>query len=181
MARWKLNGPHYLVVEGIDGERVEYIQEERNQQTGRARRRAFPVPLYLDPNDPTVINVDGAIVISDGNNAGPRDYIFSGEPTPDMTPLDDEAATISASLEHKWAHPIDSLPSNGDYAAALISKFESQIQSLMNVAQGAAKAPEPVSVAGVSAADFAKLQEQVALLAARNAELEAAPEASARR
>lgn len=171
MARWKLMTPHYLNVKELDGEPVEFVYMEQDLTTMRNRRKSFKVPLLLDPKDASYINDSSyGIVVSDGNNPGPRDYIFSGDPTPDMEPIDDDARTISDKFRDKWINPIDNLPSNGDYSQSLLGVFERQLEAM---ARNSTPIP-PTSVAGVSAEDFIKLQEQVALLAARNAELEAA-------
>lgn len=170
MARWKLMTAHYLNVEDIDGEKVEFEYSEIDMQTQRRRKRVFPVPFLLDPQDPTVCNDNGIIVVSDGKGSrGPRDYIFFGEPTPDMQPLDEEAQAISTKLQPKWIHAIDSLPSNGDFSQSLISAFTKQMEGLAEKL----KPVENTSFKGVDPVEFAKMQEQLAALVARNAELEA--------
>ena len=162
MARWRLLNPHYLNVPGI-----EWEQKETNRDTGRQVTRKFSVPLLLQPNEPSDCNYPGEIIVCSGEPtpAFKRDIQFLGEPTPDMEPVDEEAEKISESLKHKWVHPIDTLPANGDYGAALIATFEKQIQGL---SQG-----QNVSNKSVSSDDFAKLQAQVAALMAENEKLKA--------
>lgn len=173
MARWRLTAAHYLSVPGI-----EWEYRETDRGTGKQARMVLPVPLLLDPKDPTVCNRDGDCIVVRGE-AGRGEFQFLGEPTPDMEPLDDEAKAISAAQEPLWLHPIDTLPSNGDYSASLIASFEKQMTRLIK--QGQAEPIQPVSAKSVSTEEFAKLQEQVAALMARNAELEQAREPKAAR
>lgn len=170
MARWRLMQPHYLNVPG-----TEWEYKEVDRTSGKQGRKVYVVPLHLHPENPSDHNYPGEIIVGQGKTASPKDIIFIGEPTPDMEPLDDEAQKITDACKPKWQHPIESLP--GNYSASLISNLEKQI------AQAIAGQPkvENVSAKGVSVDDFAKLQEQVAALMARNAELEAAQPAGRRR
>jgi len=119
MARWKLMAPHYLDVPGTVWEQIE-----TDRETGRQRRKAYPVPLHLDPNNPADWNYKpgGAGHLALGGNAvfegeiivayehmkhESRDIIFRGDPTPDMKPLDDEAEKIHS--QYAWSHPIEEL------------------------------------------------------------------------
>lgn len=178
MARWRLTQPHYLNVPG-----TEWEYKETDRTSGRQGRKIFDVPLLLDPNDSTCYNYPGECVVSDGNHPGPKDYIFLGPPTPDMDPMDDEAEKISASLADKWKHPIESLPGQG-YSQSLLADFQTQLAAAM-AQTPIQKVAGPVSAGSVDPAAFAALQEQVAQLMARNAELEAEkpakPEPVARR
>lgn len=173
MARWRLQQPHYLNVPG-----TEWEYKEVDRTSGKQARKVYNVPLYLDPREPTDHNYPGEIVVAQGSTQL-KDIIFIGEPTPDMEPLDEEAKKISDSLAPKWKHPIDSLSGYGDYSASLISNFQKQIASAM--ANLPAAPADPVSASGVDPDAFAKLQEQVAALMARNAELEAKAGSSVRR
>lgn len=163
MARWKLNTPHYLNVEG-----TEWEQTETPLHGGKQMRKRYTVPRLLDPKDPDCQNRDGEVVVCFVGQGQRTDIEFQGPPTPDMEPLDDEARLISEEMQSQWVHPIESLEGNG-YGGALIASFEAQIDALLKK-----KAAEPVSVSAgqVDPDDFAKLQEQVAALMARNAELE---------
>lgn len=173
MAKWRLTASHYLSVPGI-----EWEYRETDRGTGKQNRMVLPVPLLLDPKDPTVCNRDGDCIVTRGE-PGRGEFQFFGDPTPDMEPLDDEARAISAEQEPLWQHPIDSLPSNGDYSASLIASFEKQMTSLIR--QGKAEPIQPVSANAVKPEEFKALQEQVAALMARNAELEQAREPKAAR
>lgn len=159
MAKWRLVTPHYL--NNPEGE-WEYKETDRN--TGKQARKTFAVPLYME---------EGTVVTNNIREVSPRDniYHFTGDPTPDMDPLDDEAEAISASFAGKWQHPIDSLP--GDFSQSLITSFQQQMAELSarQPAQAAVAAP------GVSAEDFKDLLAQVQSLAAQNADLMAKLEA----
>jgi hypothetical protein len=172
MAKWRLKSAHYLNVPGVEWEYKETTRD------GRQGRQMFNVPMLLDPKDPNCCNHDGDCIVIHGkakNRQG--EYEFSGDPTPDMEPMDEEAEAISKSFEGRWVHPIDSLPSTGDYSASLIASFEKQMTKLM---QNQPAEPVSVSASAVSKEDFDKLQAQVAALMARNAELEAQPKAQRR-
>ena len=169
MARWRLTDGHYLNVPG-----TEWEYKETDRETGRSARKVYEVPLYLHPNNSFDWNYpqDEAIIVSNRYDpAHHKDYVFVGPPTPDMDPLDDEAKKISQGYidSGAWKHPIDAL--NMTYSQSVLSDFERQIASgLAELAK-----TRPVSVASektVSAEDFRKLQEQVAALMNRNAELE---------
>lgn len=108
MARWRLTAAHYLKVPG-----TEWEQKETDQQTGKQGRKVYPVPLYLDPNNAADCNYPGEIIVSNKHSAAhPKDIVFSGPPTPDMEPIDDEAIKITEPLKRKWetTHPIEALP-----------------------------------------------------------------------
>jgi len=166
MARWRLTQAHYLNVPG-----TEWEYKETDRTSGRQGRKVFQVPLFLNPADPADCNRDGEINVCHADKGKPGDIVFVGEPTPDMEPLDEEAEAISKACEPKWQHPIESLGGQG-YSQSLLSSFEKQLTDMLR--QMPTTPAQPVSVAGVDPAEFAKLQEQVAALAARNAELEAA-------
>lgn len=167
MARWRLTAPHYLNTEGI-----EYEHRELNTDTGVQARKIFLVPILLDPNTPgnsqrAPNGEGGAYIVCHKGKGAPRDIILVGDPTPDMEPLDDEARAISESFAGKWKHPIDSI-GNEDYGATVAANFERQMTALFNKVGGAVSP----ATSGVNADDFAKLQEQVAALMAKNEELE---------
>lgn len=164
MARWRLTAPHYLNVKGIEWDYVE-----QDQKTGRNKRQHFAVPLHLDPNDAMDHNdkANEWIVVSDGNNAGPRDIIFIGQPTPDMAPLDEEAEKISAALLHKWDHPIESLA--GTYQESLLATFQKQVDDKLKELGGLPQAGQYAK--GVDPAAFEALQKQVAELVSQNTQL----------
>lgn len=107
MARWRLMSAHYLNVPG-----TEYEHREVSRETGKQAVKRYPVPLFLNPNDPADCNYPGEIIVADkANRLHPKDLVFVGPPTPEMEPLDEEAEKISAKHREKWdKHPIESLP-----------------------------------------------------------------------
>jgi len=129
MARWRLAAPHYLKVEGTTWE-----YKEVDRQTGKNKRTLFPVPLLLDPDQPSDWNYvygkdSGEIIVANKESVDhPKDIIFQGEPTPDMVPLDDEAKAISAKLAAKWKHPIETL--SGSYADEMMKDLSAQMQEV---------------------------------------------------
>ena len=127
MARWRLRNPHYLQVPGTEW---EYKETDRN--TGKQARKVFEVPLYLDPNAPTDQNYPGEVIVCHEGKGAPKDIIFVGEPTPDMEAIDEEAEKISASLAHKWTHPIDSLPGQG-YSQSILAQLERELDAANRV------------------------------------------------
>lgn len=172
MARWRLTDRHYLQVPG-----TEWEYKESDRETGRQARKVYEIPLYLDPKDPADWNYrsDESIIVA--NKLDPafrRDILFVGPPTPDMEPLDDEAREISQGYidSGAWKHPIDNI--NMTYSQSVLSDFERQLaQTLANLNQKIAT-PQSVSLGGVSTEAFEKLQQQVAALMERNAQLEEA-------
>lgn len=168
MARWQLKQAHYLNVPG-----TEWEYKEQNRETGRQARKVYHVPLFLNPDDPADHNYrqDEMIVVCHEGEGMPKDLVFVGPPTPDMEPLDEEAEAITEAERPNWIHPIESLPGQG-YGDALLADFQKQLASAIAGAQAAAPA-NAVSVAGISAEAFAKLQEQVAALAKQNEDLTA--------
>lgn len=171
--RWRLINAHYLPVATLpDGTDVEYQQSETNRESGRVNRKTFQVPMFLNPGDSADQNYPGEIIVAhevEGAHNERRDYIFTGEPTPEMEPLNEAAEAISDSLRAKWTHPIDSLAPNGQ-----MSDAESAFMTKMMEAFGKVTAPT-----SVPKADYDALQ---ARLAALEAALLAKPvEAPARR
>lgn len=125
MARWRLAAPHYLNVEGTTWE-----YKEVDRTSGKQKRTLFPVPMLLDPDNPSdwshVYGKDsGEIIVAQGKTDDTKDIIFTGEPTPDMVPLDDEAKAISAKLSAKWKHPIETL--TGTYADAMMKDMQAEL------------------------------------------------------
>ena len=129
MARWRLAAPHYLNVEGTSWE-----YKEVNRTSGRQQRTVFAVPLHLDPDNPSDWNHiygkdEGEIVVCNGKDeVNAKDIVFTGEPTPDMVPLDDGAKAISAKLAPKWKHPIESL--SGTYADAMLKDMSMEMEEI---------------------------------------------------
>lgn len=134
MARWRLMTPHYLnIIDPDSGEPTEWVYAETDRTTGKARRKVYHVPQLLDPKDPTQLNFGDDIVVCQEGKGEPKDITFFGEPTPDMEPMDEEAETISASLQHKWTHPIDTLPING----GMNEKEQAFMEQMMKAFAGA--------------------------------------------
>jgi hypothetical protein len=171
MARWKLMDAHYLAVP-----ETEWEYRETNRETGRQARKVYEVPLHLDPKNQADWNypADEAIIVSDRFDPKyPRDHVFRGTPTPDMEPLDDEAQAISDAERKNWIHPIEAL--NMTYSESRLSEFERGIAELLS--KGVPKlssTPQATSLSGIDPEAFERLQQQVATLMERNAELEKA-------
>jgi len=133
--RWRLMTSHYLNVPG-----TEWEHNESDRTTGKAVRKLYPVGLLLDPRNPQDCNREGDCVVThdiEGTRLVRTDFIFLGEPTPDMEPMNDEAEVISDSLREKWAHPIDTLPANGGMNDA----EKAFMEKMMAAFAGAAQAP----------------------------------------
>lgn len=115
--RWRLTNPHYLRVPELpDGTKIEWEHKETSRESGRAIRKLYPVPMLLDPKDPSDHNYPGEIIVTrevEGAHCLARDLIFLGDPTQEMEPLNEEAERITESLRAKWIHPVDTLPVNG--------------------------------------------------------------------
>lgn len=147
MARWKLLQPHYL---NIPGTTWEYRETDRT--TGRPIRKEFKVPTFLHPEDVSYWNYktspdEGYIAVANRvSDEFPKDFVYEGEPSPDMEPLDDEARAISASFAKKWGDgPINSLSStmDGGYSQSILDNLQRQ------AAEAQAK-PQTASIEGMS-------------------------------
>lgn len=129
MARWKLLNAHHL---NIEGNTWEYKETDRS--TGRQIRREFLVPQHLSPFDPGDWNYktgqdEGDVIVANkASDNYPRDYIFKGDPTPDMLPLDDEAKAISATFSGKWKYQAENM--NTSYSQSLIDDFHKEMESI---------------------------------------------------
>lgn len=163
MARWRLTSKHYLPVVGN-----QWLYQEVNAETGKPARKMYDVPMFLDPDDKTQVNRDGDIIVSDGNGSLSGDYVFTGEPTPDMVPLDEAAEAISAMFQHKWNNSIDALPS--DFSQSILDTFQRQLAEAYAKSNDTV-APPTVVMPAVSKEDFAALKQQVQALMEQNAAL----------
>ena len=165
MARWKLLEDHYLngYPPGMDHEEVVWEYKELDRLTGREKRKRFPVP-YFFPR--AIIDREGfekeTFVCHEGKGRE-GDWVFFGQPTLSMQPLDREAEELSAKLSH--VHPIDSLP--GNFSASLLNYFEGEVAAASSRMPG----PGPVAQSGVSKAEFDELKQQLIQLMSQNAEL----------
>jgi hypothetical protein len=161
MARYRLRSPHYINVGPIDGQAIEYEYKETNRDTGRQARKVFPVPMHLDPKEPSDCNYPGEIIVATEAAAQGRDYIFFGDPTPEMEPLDAEAEAVVERLRPRWEHPIDTLPAQG-----LDAREQAFVDAFAKMAAG-----QNVSTKGVDPDEFAKLKKAVEEMGVQNAEL----------
>lgn len=165
MARWRLTDKHYLNTPGI-----EWEYKETDRQTSKQARKVFAVPQFLNPEDPADQNYPGEIIVCHEGKGQGRDITFEGAPTPDMEPLDAEAAAITDKERPKWVRPMSEQAFPGQVSSqSLLNDLTRQLAEAMNQIPRAPIAP--VAVSGVSNEDFEALKAQVAALAARNAEL----------
>ena len=163
--RWRLTNPHHLNVAQLpDGTRVEWEHRETARETGRTVRKLYPVPMYLNPADPSDHNHPGEIIVAhavDGAHNNPRDYIFSAPPTSEMEPLNDAAEAISAVWQDRWDNPIDSLPSNGGMTSSESAFMAKMMEAFERIA------PPRAGDAAVAATDeVLELRERLAKLEA---------------
>lgn len=165
MARWKLTAGHYLNITDRPGGKITTEWEYREiTNTGRSVRKIFKVPMYLNPDIEDDCNYPGECVVSDGNNPQPKDYIFLGNPTPDMFPLDPEAEAISAELGKKWIHPIDGIGEEG-YGGVMMNAIMNDLAAFKASATPVSAVPNKELTDAVSA--MAKLMEQNAAILAK--------------
>lgn len=162
MARWRLLAPHYLNLLGEHAAEWEYSEIDRT--TGRPKKHKFKVPMHLAPDDPLAWNYRepenpqlGFIVVAHEGKGEPRDYEFTGDPTPDMLPLDPEAEAISASFAKRWNQPKIDLERN--YGDVILEGFQKQL----------AEAQAVVAAPAVQGMD--KLMEAMAGMMAQNQQI----------
>jgi len=133
MARWRLAAAHYI---NTNDTVWEYSEVDRT--TGRPKRTQFPVPRLLNPEDPGDWNYiyskdgfgkpdTGEIIVAQGAHE-PKDYVFEGDITPDMVPLDEEAKKISAASAHKWKYKAENL--NGTYADEMMKDLSEAVDEI---------------------------------------------------
>ena len=163
--RWRLVNAHYLNIEVLpDGTKVEWEHKETSRESGRAVRKLFPVPMFLEPKDAADHNYPGEIIVAhavDGCHNLRQDYVFTGPPTQEMEPLNAEAEAITESCRHGWIHPVDTMPANGGMTTAE-SVF---MQKMMEVFEKIAP-PHAVVPTSVSDSEVADLRERLARLEA---------------
>jgi hypothetical protein len=129
MARWKLMTPVYLNC--VIPAKWEYSETSRT--TGKPVRKTFNVPTYLDPKEPSdwtkrwgfKDDQDGEIIVCQPGKGDADDIEFLGDPTPDMTPIDDEAKIISASFAERWRFKAEGAPIS--YSQSLVDEFQSEM------------------------------------------------------
>jgi hypothetical protein len=177
MPRWKLTAKHYLQALQF-GQPSEWQREEINVQTGRAFRKTYPVPMFIDPDDPFCINrhVGYCVVATEGSDQ-PGDLIVSNfKPTPDMEPLDEEARTMSEAERPNWINPIDGLsPMMGeDFANQLLAALQQQMNQTSGVSPSQLGVNSEVSnLSTLVAAQQRQIDQLLAALSGRSAEGEA--------
>lgn len=163
MARWRVTAKHYINAKQF-GEDTTWVREETNRDTGRAFRRTFAVPLYIDPEDPICINKNtGFCVVATEGTEMPGDIIILSPPTPDMEPMDDEAKAITKAESVKWKDPINSLPIQigDDFGAQLLAALTSQFNNVNQVPSTSLKGASSNEVAELRAM-VEQLQRQLA-------------------
>jgi hypothetical protein len=157
MARWKVNAKHYIRARQY-GEPTEWVREETNRDTGRAFRKVYQVPLWIDPDDRLCCNREGICVLATEGKEHPGDITFLPPivPTPDMEPLDDDAQSITDQYSSSWINPIDGMPSTGE-------EFGMQIMRALEAKINEINRPQaPVSMAGASSSEIDELKKMVA-------------------
>lgn len=161
--RWRLTAAHYLNVPELPGgTKVEWEHKETARESGRSVRKLYAVPILLNPNDAADQNYPGEIIVThfvEGAHILSRDYIFIGEPTQEMEPLNEAAQVITDSLRQKWINPIDTLPVNGGMNAA-----ESAFMSKMM--EAFTRSSSAVDNTAVPKAEYDELKERLAKLEA---------------
>lgn len=166
--RWRLNSAHYLNVPELpDGTRVEWEHKETDRTSGRSVRKLYSVPIILNPNDQADCNYPGEIIVSsfvEGARIPARDYIFIGDPTPEMEPLNDEAQAIIEPFRLEWARRQMEPMSAGGLAQA--SQLNSLEQSFLNAMTKAFANGVPAANAPLPSDDYNEMKERVAKLEA---------------
>lgn len=156
MARWRVTAKHYINARQF-GEDTTWVREETNRDTGRAFRRTFQVPLYIDPEDPICINKNvGYCVVATEGHEMPGDIILDGPPTPDMEPMDDHARELTAAEAPKWKDPINGLP------IQLGENFGDQLLAMLSSQVNSASKPGNTSLNGVGSNELAELKAMIA-------------------
>lgn len=145
MARWRVTEKHYLNVPG-----TEYEYRETNETTGKQARKVFPVPLYLDPANPSDCNYPGEIIVTHkADKAYPRDLIFVGPPTMGMAPLDEEAEAISAKMEKNWVSAFTTIEEG--FNGKMIVEIADALQSIKATSQPSSQTDQSTEIAGLKA------------------------------
>jgi|HubBroStandDraft_2_1064218.scaffolds.fasta_scaffold148351_2 hypothetical protein len=167
MARWKLMTSHYLNTV----EPVEWEYNEVARSNGRAKRMRITVPRYLDIGDPgdwtnswaagtnmstaKLNNEEGEIIVCLPGRGQKGDIEFLGDPTPDMSPIDDEAKELSASFFDRWRWKPD-----GE-----VNHSQSLVDGLHDKMAEAQSRPQTVQVEGLPELVAAMAQQSQAIAA----------------
>lgn len=145
MARFELKEKHCLRVPGNEWER-----EEVDPISQKPIRKRYQVDQYLDPENIADCNYRDPpriIVSTKFDPAWPRDIIFEGQATIDMTPLDPEAEAMVEKAKAKFNDPMRNFDVN--MSEKLLLGFQAQIgelQARINSGQGPAPQQVPISV-----------------------------------
>jgi hypothetical protein len=140
LARWLLTEPHYIKV--LD---CFWEQTETDRVTGRQKKKKYPVPMHLDPkcaqdwnNKPGSSSGhisrggnswdEGFITVCQEGKGEAHDYVFVGDPTPGMEPIDDEARAISGKFD--WGNVADPFyGSEMTFAERMIFKMQDEAKA----------------------------------------------------
>lgn len=137
--RWRLLAPHYLNIAQLpDGTKVEWEHKETNRESGRAIRKLFPVPMFLDPESPGDHNYPGEIIVThevDGGHPMRNDLVMFGPPTRDMEPLNEAAEQESDKHRARWINPVETLPANGGMNQDEMAFFKTMMAQFATAAQ----------------------------------------------
>jgi hypothetical protein len=117
----------------------------------------------------------GEIIVAQGAHE-PKDYVFEGDITPDMVPLDDEAKKISAASAHKWKYAAENL--NGTYADEMMKDLSEAVDEIRSKS---VSAPAEGMTELLTAMTAMMKQNQDILAALVAAKAPAAPSAVARK
>ena len=153
MARWKVTAKHYIHATQY-GQPTEWERQETNTDTGRLFRKAYKVPMYIDPEDKFCINKhEGICVVARPGSEKPGDILFEGPPTMDMEPLDDEARAETEAEKHKWVDPINSLPAaiGEDFGRSLLEALSAQLDQV-------GRSPQNLSLRGAPNDEIAQMK-----------------------
>jgi hypothetical protein len=165
--RWRLTNAHHPSIDTLpDGTKVEWEHKETSRESGRAVRKLFAVPMFLEPKDAADHNYPGEIIVAhavEGAHNLRQDYIFRGPPTPEMEPLNEAAEILSDEWKHKWNNPVESLPANGGMTAAetvFMSKMMEAFERIAPPRVGPETTPNNPQVAELTARLEALLAKQ---------------------
>lgn len=136
MARWRLIQKHYL---NVVGSTYEYRE---TTSAGRQVKKAYPVPMFLDPEDPADRNYPDELIVAHEGSGHDKDIIFTGSPTLDMVPLDDEARKISAEMEIKWGQSYVTSDDEAGYTGRLLEELTSTLTSFNATARPSSPAAD---------------------------------------
>lgn len=164
--RWRLAAPHYLNIAQLpDGTKIEWEHKETNRESGRAVRKLYPVPMLLNPEDPSDHNYPGEIIVThevEGGHPMRMDLVMFGPPTRDMEPLNEAAEAITDQHRARWINPIETLPANGGMNEQEMAFFK----NMMAQFAGAMQPQAPVDNTSVPREQYDELKERLARLEA---------------